>query len=128
MGNGGVAPQFFTSVTDGSSGQLHILGRFTPMYPLDSTLGGPHSRSGRCGEKSLAPAGKGIPAVQPVTRRYTDWTLRACTESSMCRPIRRPGSLSIRRFGTDCGNPRQTEVHSFGNHPISESLLRHEVL
>jgi hypothetical protein len=38
-----------------------------PRYPLDMRLGGPQSRSGRCGvEKNVAPAGILTPAVQPV--------------------------------------------------------------
>jgi hypothetical protein len=40
---------------------------------LDRRLGGPQSRSGRCGEENnLAPAGIRTPAVQPIARRYTD--------------------------------------------------------
>jgi hypothetical protein len=40
--------------------------RFTP-YPLDRRLGGPQSRTRRCEEKNLAPAGIRIPAVQPYS-------------------------------------------------------------
>jgi hypothetical protein len=39
----------------------------SPRYPLETRLGGPQSRSGRCGEeKNLASAGNRTPAVQPV--------------------------------------------------------------
>jgi hypothetical protein len=40
--------------------------QFTPPHPLDRRLGGPQSRSGCRGEKSLAPAENRTPAVQPV--------------------------------------------------------------
>jgi hypothetical protein len=43
-------------------------GENAPRYPLDRRLGGPQSRSGRCGEqKYLVPAGNRSPTVQPVT-------------------------------------------------------------
>jgi hypothetical protein len=59
------------------SGQLQgpaaLPRRNRPRYPLDGRVGGPRSRSGRCGEEeNLAPVGIRTPAVQSVTRRYTD--------------------------------------------------------
>jgi hypothetical protein len=58
-------------------------------YPLDRRLGGPQSRSGRCGEeKILHPTGTRIPTplvVQPVASRYTDYAIpahRCCSYSS----------------------------------------------
>jgi hypothetical protein len=48
-----------------------------PRNPLDMRLGGLQSRSGHCGEeKKLAPARNRTPAVQPVTRRYTDGAIQ----------------------------------------------------
>jgi hypothetical protein len=48
-------------------------------YPLDRRLGGPQSRSGRCGEeKILDPTGTRTPTplvVQPVVSRYTDYAI-----------------------------------------------------
>jgi hypothetical protein len=64
------------------SGQIHGQVALPPgerahRYPLDRMLGGPQSRSGRCGEeKNLAPAGTRIPDDQPVARLYTDWAIR----------------------------------------------------
>jgi hypothetical protein len=52
------------------SGQIHASAALPPgkdpQYPLDRRLGGPQSRSGRCGVENR------IPAVQPVACRYTD--------------------------------------------------------
>jgi hypothetical protein len=43
-----------------------------PRYPMDTKVGNPQSRSGRCEiEKSLAPAGYQTPTVKGVARRYT---------------------------------------------------------
>jgi hypothetical protein len=44
------------------------------------------------------------------------------TRYSLSWLIRRPGSFLEYRVGTHCGSPRQTEGHSFGDHPISESV------
>jgi hypothetical protein len=51
--------------------------RKIPWYPLDRSLSGPQSQSGRCGaeKKSLAPAGNRTPAVQPLARLCTDWAI-----------------------------------------------------
>jgi hypothetical protein len=46
----------------------------------------------------------------------------ATTECSLCRLIRRPGSFSERPIGIHSGISRRTEGHSFGDHPISESV------
>jgi hypothetical protein len=50
----------------------------SPRYRLDRRLGGPQSRSGRCGEeKILDPAGTRTPTpwvIQPVASRYTEST------------------------------------------------------
>jgi hypothetical protein len=60
------------------SGKLHapaaLPPRKSPRYLLDMKLGGPQSRSGRCGgEKNLAlPGIETTWAFQPVARRYTD--------------------------------------------------------
>jgi hypothetical protein len=47
--------------------------------------GGPHSRSGLCGEKSLAPAKNRTPAVQPAARRYTNWAVLSPSNNDTCR-------------------------------------------
>jgi hypothetical protein len=48
----------------------------SPRYPLDERLGGPQSRSGRCGEEnSFVPVGNWIPSVQSVTHSYPDWII-----------------------------------------------------
>jgi hypothetical protein len=58
------------------SGQLHVPaastphGRKNPQYPLDRRLGGPQSCG--CGQQILARVGNKTPAIQPITRRYTD--------------------------------------------------------
>jgi hypothetical protein len=58
-----------------------------PRYSLDRRLGGPQSRSGRCGgERNLALAGNRTPAVQPVARRCTDW---AVPTPALCHVIHR---------------------------------------
>jgi hypothetical protein len=55
--------------------QLYRRGNSSP-YPLDRRLGGPQSRSGRCGEeKDLATAGNRTPILQPVAYRYSDWAI-----------------------------------------------------
>jgi hypothetical protein len=47
-----------------------------PQYPLDRGLSGPETRSGLCGkETNLTSAGFRTPGVQPVVRRYTDYTI-----------------------------------------------------
>jgi hypothetical protein len=44
--------------------------KIAPRYPLDIFLGGPQSRSGRCGaEKNILL----LTTVQSVLRRYADW-------------------------------------------------------
>jgi hypothetical protein len=44
--------------------------RKSHRYSLDQWLGGPHNRSGRCGEKKhLVPAPNSTPAVQSIVRR-----------------------------------------------------------
>jgi hypothetical protein len=60
-----------------ASGQLHVPAVLPleeeSLYLLDGRLGGPHNRSGRCGEENiLDPTGILTPAVQPVAHRYTD--------------------------------------------------------
>jgi hypothetical protein len=59
-GSGGIALPFLTSVLGVGEWSASRPGRFTPgeepQYPLDRRLGGPQSRSGRCGEeKNLLP-------------------------------------------------------------------------
>jgi hypothetical protein len=67
------------------SDQLHApaalpLGK-SPRCPLDRRLGAPQSWSGHCGkEDNLDPAGYRTPAVQPVSRRCTEWA----TEEESC--------------------------------------------
>jgi hypothetical protein len=46
-----------------------------PRYPLDRRLGGPHNRSGRCGDWNSDSS-----VLQPVTSRYTDWAIPAPLE------------------------------------------------
>jgi hypothetical protein len=48
-------------------------------------------------------------------------------ECSFCRLIRYLGSFLESLIGRQCGSPRQTEAHSFGDHLIS-AVLRHQVL
>jgi len=43
------------------SGQLHVPRRKSPQHPVERRLGGPHSRSGRGGEKTFAAARNGTP-------------------------------------------------------------------
>jgi hypothetical protein len=76
-GSGGIAPPCLTSVLDGGEWSASRLCRFTPggkspRYPLYMRLGGPQSRSGLCGEDTNVSVPGIEPAVQPVTRRYTD--------------------------------------------------------
>jgi hypothetical protein len=76
------------------SGQLHAPAALPtgkkPPYPLDRTLDGPQSRSGRRGEKKiLDPVGTRTPdssAVQPAARRYTDRAIAAPTDTSKYSP------------------------------------------
>jgi hypothetical protein len=49
---------------------LYLQGK-CPRYPLDRILGGPKSRSGRCGVEE--PSGNRTPAVQSIYHHYTDW-------------------------------------------------------
>jgi hypothetical protein len=85
MWSGGIALLFLTSILDGGDWWASCPGYFTPskepLYPLDKRLGGPQSRSGRCGEEKFSSAydGNRTPAVQPVTRCYTDWAIPAPT-------------------------------------------------
>jgi hypothetical protein len=63
------------------SGQLHQQGK-SPWYPLDRTLGGLQSRSGRGGEEENSQPLQGLepPIIQPVVQRYTaelSWLLRS---------------------------------------------------
>jgi hypothetical protein len=79
-----------TSARRGGDWSASRPGRFTPRkeprYPLDRSLGGPQSRSGRGGEEKNSQPPPGIepwaPIVQPVAQRYTDWaTCRASYNS-----------------------------------------------
>jgi hypothetical protein len=57
---------------------LNLRGK-SPLYPLDRRLSGPHGRSVEKGQISY-PRRELNPdslAVQPVGRRYTDWTIPA---------------------------------------------------
>jgi hypothetical protein len=66
---------FLASVLVGGEWSASRPGRFTPRYPLDRRLGGPHNLSGRHGkEKILDPTGTRTPTsvVQPLVSRYTD--------------------------------------------------------
>jgi hypothetical protein len=62
------------------SGQLHALASLlqgkSPWYPY-RRLGGPQSRSERGGEEKSSQPPQGIPIVQPVAQRYTDWATTA---------------------------------------------------
>jgi hypothetical protein len=59
------------------SDQLHASAALSPgenpWYPLGRKLGGPQSRSGRCGEeKNPQPlSGLETPIIQPIVQRYT---------------------------------------------------------
>jgi hypothetical protein len=78
-GCGGIAPQYLFDICT----RWRWIFSFTPRslyargnrlrYTLYRRLGGPQSRSGRCGEETnLTPAGNQTPAVQPVARCHTD--------------------------------------------------------
>jgi hypothetical protein len=79
MGSGGIAPPFLTLPLDGDECSVSRPGHFAlaqnSQYPLDRRLGGPQSRSWRCGkEKPLAPAGNRTPsrpAYSPSLCRIT---------------------------------------------------------
>jgi hypothetical protein len=67
------------------SGQLHVPVALphrerAPRWPLDRKLGGPQSRSGRCGEEqNLSSAGYGTPAVQLAaiaTELFTKFSIK----------------------------------------------------
>jgi hypothetical protein len=64
-----------------ASGQLQAPAALFPgegsQYQFDMRLGGPRSRSGHCGEKSLVSTGNQTPTFQPVDRHYTDWAIPA---------------------------------------------------
>jgi hypothetical protein len=75
-GIGGIAPSFLTSALDGTvmsftPWPLYSQGK-SPCYPLDRSLVGPRSRSGRC-EKSenVAHAGNWTPALRPSLQRLS---------------------------------------------------------
>jgi hypothetical protein len=71
-GSEGIAPPFLTWALAGGEWSLYPRGS-RPQYPLYNRLGGPQSRSGRCGEKKILPCwwlNPGRPA-----RRYTDWAI-----------------------------------------------------
>jgi hypothetical protein len=83
MGGGGcIAPPFLTSALDEGEWSASRPCRFTPLERLPVSLGrrldGPQNWSGRYGEaKNLAPGGNRTPAVQLITRSYTDWAISA---------------------------------------------------
>jgi hypothetical protein len=66
-GSGGIAPPFLTSALHGAEWSTSrpgpsILEEKSPRYPLDRRLGGPQSRSGRCGvDKNTLP----LPGIEP---------------------------------------------------------------
>jgi hypothetical protein len=77
MGEWRYSPTILDLDTRWRCGQLHVpaalLRGKLPWCPLERRLGGPHSRSRRCGEeKNLASAGNRTPTVQLVARCYTD--------------------------------------------------------
>jgi hypothetical protein len=68
-----------------------------PFYTQEKVLGthwgwvGPRARSRRCGVKQISClCRESTPAVQPISRRYTDWATRALYwfESTLCTTIR----------------------------------------
>jgi hypothetical protein len=78
MGSGDIAPQLLTSALDGGKWSASSLSRFIPreithdIYWIGGWVG-PRAVLDTVGrEKSLAPVGKRTPAIQPVSRRYTD--------------------------------------------------------
>jgi hypothetical protein len=65
-GSEDIVPPFLISALDGGEWSASRLARFTsgersPWYALDKRLGGPHSRSGRCGEDINLP----LPGIEP---------------------------------------------------------------
>jgi hypothetical protein len=72
-----MAPPFLTSAVDVGERSASRPGRLTPwenpLYPLVRRLGGPQSRSGRCGEeKKILSCRESNQDFQPEARRYTD--------------------------------------------------------
>jgi hypothetical protein len=68
--SGGIAPPFLTSTLKESVVSFTPRPLYpwekSPRYPLNMRLSWPWSRSGRCGEKSLTPAGNWTPPFKPV--------------------------------------------------------------
>jgi hypothetical protein len=67
-GSEGITPPFLVLALIEASGQLHALAALSPeksrRYPLYRRLGGPHSRSARCGEEiALIPP----PGIEPLS-------------------------------------------------------------
>jgi hypothetical protein len=60
------------------NGQLHAPAALppekSPWYPLDRSLGGSQSRSGRGGEEKNSRSRR---ESNPVAQRYTDWAITA---------------------------------------------------
>jgi hypothetical protein len=79
-GSGGRAPPFLNSALDGSEWSASRSCRFPPgertlcRYWIKGWVG---LKAGlnSVGQKSLTPSGTRTPAVQSVTRRYTDWAI-----------------------------------------------------
>jgi hypothetical protein len=73
LGSGAWLHAFLTSALDGGEWSVSGPQGKIPWYPLDRKLGGPQSRSGRCGEeKNSQPlTGPELPIIQLVAQRYT---------------------------------------------------------
>jgi hypothetical protein len=83
-GSGCIAPSLLSLALPRGEWSASRLCYFTsgkePPYRLYRRLGGPQSRSGRCGEgKNLSHAGNRTPAVHPTARHYINWAIPVIT-------------------------------------------------
>jgi hypothetical protein len=78
MGSGGIARSFLASVLDGSERSVSLPGCFTPdksipLYSLDTKLGGPQSRSGRCRKMKNPLPVKKVNTARPIRSLSLYW-------------------------------------------------------
>ena len=90
---------------------MEAVGKITPLYPLNRRVGGPQSRSGSFGEKSLA---------STVIRSFGEKSLastviRSFGEKSLASTV-------IRNFGEK--SLVSTVIRSFGEKSLASSVIR----